>query len=173
MMTEKQLAQYIGLSEECISKLLRNCEINGLVTSFKEHYIAQTVTNQLRNLVLNKLRNYHKQPPLKYGIPKAELISSLSEGYSPNLIHNILISFEKDKLICFRGYNVCVKNFRPYFPSETKKEMIKIIRNLREQGLEPVPVLDILSQSGLHNYVIKEFLFYIKKEGLVERLNDK
>ncbi|GGB44614.1 selenocysteine-specific translation elongation factor [Lentibacillus populi] len=173
MMTEKQLAQYIGVSEHYISKLLSKCVASGVLTSVKGQYTAQTVMNQLRSLVLNKLRNYHRQHPLKYGIPKAELISSLSELYPPNLILNILINLDNDKLICFRGPNVCIKNFRPEFPSETKKEMIKVIRNLEKQGLEPAPVLEILSQSSLNNCVIKDFLFYIEKEGVVERLNDK
>ncbi|MCJ7600000.1 MAG: selenocysteine-specific translation elongation factor [Desulfobulbaceae bacterium] len=151
-----------------------------VVDSEKQLYVAEEVYAGLLTKIADLIAAYHKESPLKPGLPKEELRSRIKKGLGPKLFHLCLADLSKKGIIVqeegivrLAGHQVSLKADE----KEIREKMEKLFAaaelnapTMKEvrSAFPDVPqslvmeVLSLLVKDGLVTKVTNDFYFYTK-----------
>ncbi|MGM0900414.1 MAG: selenocysteine-specific translation elongation factor [Bacillota bacterium] len=173
LLSSEDIIKQLGLTEQELHLLLEEGKSSDQIIQISRQYTTQTIVKQIENNIIQQLKQYHDQYPLRSGISKAELLQIYNENYSDKLVSAVIQKLNTDNLICLRGPNISLDNFQTRLPKQWEKKMTAVIRQLEEQGLEPQPIGELMNQTGMSTKLATEYLNYLKNEGIVEKLDEK
>ncbi|WP_182917185.1 selenocysteine-specific translation elongation factor [Bacillus sp. PK3_68] len=172
-LTPEEMIKQLGVTEEGLHRLLEEGELTNKITRLEGHFISRDVVAQLENDIFTQAAQYHEQHPLRTGIPKAEVVQTLKHLYPEKLINAVLEQMKSQGLVCLSGPSVFLKTFQPSMPKQWEKKMLSVINQIESQGLEPMPFKEIITQTNMPDALAKDFLDFIIREKIVERLDEK
>lgn len=151
-------------------KLLRQ---NGIVAQFEDTLLHGSAVNLIKGGINKILNQFHKQNPLKSGMPKEDVrahLKSMTRTEVEQKIFNSLISSMKDvvtdkDLLRSAGFKVSLSDV-------DKGIETKIINMLEQAGFQP-PLKEEISKSlPLPPKQLDDILKLMTKEGKVVRINE-
>ncbi len=142
---------------------------------FDDIYINTEKLENLKNKILEYLKQYHQKYPLINGIKKSELKNRFFENYSIK-VYNILIEyFRKKDIIEIHEEYVFKKDFKIKLNKEQKKMKEDIFLIYKKSGFTPQNREDISKSfkdteffSTVHSYMVyNSFLTELKEENFM------
>jgi selenocysteine-specific elongation factor len=173
LLSSEEIIKQLGVTEQELHLLLEEGQSSDQLVSIAKQYTTQTIVKQIENNILQQLKQYHNQYPLRTGISKAELLQMFNEYYPEKLVSAVIQKLNTANFIRLRGPNISLNTFQTSFPKQWEKKMTNVISQLEEQGLEPQPICDLMNQTGMSAKLAAEFINYLKNEGIAEKLDDK
>ncbi len=152
-----------GLIAESIERLLKA----GAILRSEDILLHLKSALHVRAGVLDMLRNFHKNNPLKPGMPKEEVRHTLK--IDPRLFNFVLsgikdVASEKDILR--------MRDFRIALSGSEEVHRTKIIEMLEKGGFQPPSKDELSAALKMDNKRITDILGLLSKEGLVVRISD-
>jgi selenocysteine-specific elongation factor len=169
----ESMIKHLGLTKEELTRLLKEGEAKGEIVQLSGQFVAQTIVKRIKNDILFQLEQYHRQYPLRQGIPKAELIQNYKKSYPEKLTNVVIEKLKTNSYIGLFGSIVHLNTFKPSLPKKWEKQMNDVIRQLEEQGLEPQPIGELIAKAGIPDKLAKEFISYLTNEKIAEKLDEK
>ncbi|GGH81925.1 selenocysteine-specific translation elongation factor [Pullulanibacillus pueri] len=125
-LTEQEVQQVIatGVKEETILRLFQN------------EYCLNTIFVTLKAKLIDELRNYHNVNPMKVGMKRAELVTTI-RGHTPKgLIEAGLKALIAEKRVRKQDDVLALADFRPHLPEKNQVNMQRVITTLQKDGLQ-------------------------------------
>jgi len=159
----KEIADSTGLSIESINQAL-NAQAENLV-AFGTAYITLPNWRTLVEKIRTTLAEYHRQYPLRAGLPREELKSRL--GLAPRLFDRVLERAAQENVLVVSEDVVRQPDFAVTFPPELQKKIDALLAQFHRAPYTPPSVQDAEAALGV------EAVNALVAQGTLVRLNDQ
>ncbi len=177
------IEEYEGISSSRLLFLsnIRDKELKGIIDALKsrkkiveydpeqELYIHAHFFGHIRDMVLQLIRDYHKEYPFRPGIPKEELRSKARLIKDVRLFNYLIEQLIKEDVIVSETDNIRLKEYRARLTTEQKRVRDEIERIYKESGFQPPFFKEIKEK---YDQVADQMLEYLLSEGSLVKIRD-
>jgi selenocysteine-specific elongation factor len=163
--------QFVNLrEEEARSKvdaldILRTFNAEG-----EKVYTTDIKWNQLKDQILNFLKDFHTAHPLVPGMDMEELRGKVRYELAPKIFRTVIELLVNDALVAREENLLRLAGHRVQLGGQEKTMMEKIKKILGEQPLAPPDVKDIEKQAGVPRPRLNEVIRLLEREGSIVRV---
>ncbi|MGQ9523594.1 MAG: selenocysteine-specific translation elongation factor [Armatimonadota bacterium] len=144
----EEVAAAMGCRPEQAEELLAELEAHGDVTVIGERYLHADAVREARDRVERALAEFHRQRPLRQGMPKEELRSRSAARCDAKLWNTLLDIWAGEGTIRLRGALVALGSHEVTF-SEDERRAAGIIEDAYRSGwFDPPAQQAVLEQAG-------------------------
>lgn len=167
------LIQGTSLDEAVIKEAIAKGIEDGRILEVppQKYSMAKTFV-KLKDETEGRLADYHAEFPMRKGIPKAELIQSLSAGYPKPFIEYGLNALAEQGEVNKIGQFTALASFEPHLPKQWKARMEGVISALEKDGLQAKKWQEYFEGTPLPKGDIPDFTQYLLESGQAYRLED-
>lgn len=146
--TAEQLATRLGLFGKKLKKQLQHPISTGkilVVDSENQRLVAAPVVKRLGDTIVNLLKEYHKQNPLKSGQASEELLSQLKPRVDQKIFQYTINSLVKKGQLAQTGAEIHLADHEVILQVDEQEMQEKISALYKEAGLKPPNLKDVLA----------------------------
>lgn len=144
-----------------------------VVDSEKQLYVAEEVYAGLLTKIADLIAAYHKESPLKPGLPKEELRSRIKKGLGPKLFHLCLADLSKKGIIVQEEGIVRLAGHQVSLKADEKEIREKMEKLFAAAGLNAPTMKEVRSAfPDVPQSLVMEVLSLLVKDGLVTKVTN-
>jgi len=169
-LTKEELIHLSGLKQSELEFHLENT-LRNKVVFFEPFYSLNRVIDTIESRIKVYLKQYHREYPMRKGANKPDV---MKVGDIPAKLSNPLLEqWEQEHIIQKDGRFIALIDFTPHVPKKWEKRIINALESLRQDGLNPEPFQDYLSQEGVPQELNEELKHFLVDQNRVIRLDEK
>ena len=172
-MDEAELIRRAETDAESVSAALRRLEEQAQAIRLGEVWFAHHVLSDLRHRLEQVVRSYHQQNPLRAGMPREELRSSVARHLPPRLFEALLMRWQEEGYLALQGTLVRLADFRIRLNERQQRLVERVAGVLRQAGVMPPPVEVISQQVGAPPSAVRAMIGVLVETGEVLRLEEE
>lgn len=169
-MDEAELARRAEMPSQSVTAILNRLETQGRTVRVGEVWFAQSVWDELRRRVESVLQRYHQQNPLRTGMPREELRSTLGGRLPARLFEAMLLRWQDEGALALQGALVRLAGFTIRLNERQQRLAQRVEQILREAGVTPPPVEVISQQAGAPPDAVRAMIQVLLEQGVLVRL---
>lgn len=135
--------------------------------------ISARFFNQLEEIIVGNIAEYHKKNPLKEGMPKEELKGSLAGEVAPKLFNMVLNSLNKKGGIVSDKETVRSTKHQVELAGDLDSLRREIDGIYRESGLTPPSLTEVINKFGDRKNKARSIIDLMLKEGDLIKINEE
>lgn len=186
VVTEKNdLYKIFSMEIVQLNSILKELVESGKIRSYednrKELYMTSDNYEKIKNDVLSKVKEYHKNYNLKPGINKETLISSISIEMDNSIFNRVLKDMESESLIEMQNEFIRLYGYEPELSKEQKSVLEKVSELLQNDDMivkkdsireidRDLSILEYLQSGGIASVISNE---YVIKNEYISAIKDK
>ena len=171
--TLQDLSQVTKISQSKMQDIMHKALERGEVISLNDYYAPARVVKYCEEVLLKELERFHEQEPLVQGIQKAHLAGTLPYKV-PSRAYDALLQRLKDKgNINISGDIVYKEGFSPHPTKKQQEKIDKLLENLKEGGVTPPSVKNLLLSLDLKEQEGVKYLEYLMLKGEVVKVTEE
>lgn len=171
-----RLAFRLGVKAKKVREALENL-FSGkkafLLDSDDTTVISARFFQQIEEIIIKIITDYHKNNPLKAGISKEELKVSLENAVSPKLFNIVLGTLNKKGTIVSDKDNVRLAKHQVELAGDLDSLRRDIARIYQESGLTPPFLKDVINQFSAQKAKAQSIINLMLKEGDLTKINEE
>ena len=169
-LTIDDISRQVNIHPSVAEKIIADCVEKGVLMKFsvegKNVIFHKTHVLSLKERVLNELRKFHKDNPLKMGTDETHLKTFLGKNINPLLITAALSSLRNEKAVKVTDNKLSLANFKIEVSSQDKGITDKIEGFFLKAGFTPPSMEEVNTKFGASSKAIIPML--IEQKRLVE-----
>ncbi|MGC8784154.1 MAG: selenocysteine-specific translation elongation factor [Armatimonadota bacterium] len=169
-MDEGELARRAEMELPGVSGILSRLEAQQLAVHVGEVWFARNVWDNLRRQAESALQRYHQQNPLRAGMPREELRSTVARQLPARLFEAMLLRWQQEGGIALQGALVRLAGFTIRLNERQQRLAQRVEQILREAGVTPPPVEIISQQAGAPPDAVRAMIQVLLEQGVLVRL---
>ncbi|GAV23449.1 selenocysteine-specific translation elongation factor [Carboxydothermus pertinax] len=170
---KKVLEQKSTLPAQTVDESLNKLIIeNKVYSSTEKLYLAAPNFAKLIEKAGEFLQSYHRQYPLRTGVPKDELKSKLFNDFTPREFQAFLEIAESRSKLKLSGNKVSLLDHLPKFTPELLKVKEKVLNYFKQAGLTPDNLKSLLSNFNLTEEQAQELINYLVEQGELIKIDE-
>jgi selenocysteine-specific elongation factor len=171
---KRELLGLSGLSAKGLDRIIDKLSTAGTVVRFdpsEDRLVHRDFIDLLKKRILERLTAFHSEHPLREGMPKQELRSTVPGG--DKLFKKVVdILAAKGKLID-RGQSVRSASHKVRLKDEEKGLTERLLKMVTEGGNAPPILKDIVAKTGSESTQVRNLLRILEKDGKLVRVKDE
>lgn len=169
---EAELARRAGTEVSDMQTLLRQLEEEHKVLRVDDMWFERGVWQELLERVKQTLQRYHQQNPLRAGMPREELRSTVAKGLSPRLFEALLVRWQAQGAIALQGTLVRLADFSIRLNERQQRLAERVTQVIREGRATPPPVPVIAQQVGAPPDAVKAMIGVLLEMGVLVQVGE-
>jgi len=153
-------------AEEIVEDLVKKGVLMKFSVEGKNVIFHKTHVLSLKERILNELRKFHKENPLKTGIDETHLKTLLDKHIHPLLITAVLSSLKNEKAVKVTDNKLSLANFKIEVSTQDKGMADKIESLFMSAGFTPPSTEEVITKFGSASK--KVMLLLIEQKKLIE-----
>ncbi len=135
--------------------------------------ISARFFNQLEEIIVGHITDYHKKNPLKEGVSKEELKVSVGNDVAPKLFNMVLNSLNKKGVVVSDKETVRSTKHQVELAGDLDSLRREIAGIYRESGLTPPFLTDVINKFGDRKNKARSIISLMLKEGELIKINEE
>ena len=176
MMTVAELAKITALSPEEVQKDVESLERQGIIKVFrmkKDSFVWHSANDKaLQTGLTEKLAEYHKKHPYRYGMQKAEIHMTFLKKVKPAVFDLYVDNLADEKVIKRHNEFLCMPEHEIRKDTLYEKTEKKLLDTFEKAGLD-FPKVSEVDFGGIDSGVIDDILLLLMEEGKVVKLGEE
>ncbi len=176
MMTVAELAKITALSPEEVQKDVESLERQGIIKVFrmkKDSFVWHSANDKaLQTGLTEKLAEYHKKHPYRYGMQKAEIHMTFLKKVKPAVFDLYVDNLADEKVIKRHNEFLCMPEHEIRKDALYEKTEKKLLDTFEKAGLD-FPKVSEVDFGGIDSGVIDDILLLLMEEGKVVKLGEE
>ncbi|MCS6831301.1 MAG: selenocysteine-specific translation elongation factor [Armatimonadota bacterium] len=169
-MDEAELARRAEMDPANLAAILSQLASQQQAVHIGEVWFARNVWDDLRRRAESALRHYHQQNPLRAGMPREELRSTLGGRLPARLFEAVLMRWQQEGVIVLQGTLVRLAGFAVRLNERQQRLAQRVEQILREAGVTPPPLEVICQQAGAPPDAVRAMIQVLLEQGTLVRL---
>ncbi len=173
----EQIQAETGLENDRLTQLLNNLQMQSQIFAVPREgqtgYLSRRQVDRMVGEIQRLLRHYHDAHPLWAGMPRKELLATLSRRYPPETIPIALEQGIRNGDLQLRGDRLALPAFRPVRSSKQEQQLNQLRLLLESAGWAPPPFEAICQQLHLSEKALKPLLAALVAEETILPLNER
>ncbi len=141
-LTKRELCSTLGITEQQLTDASNNIAEFGIYTN-ADRYISNVMRDLLIGRVAGALQHYHDRFPLRAGMPREELRTSLLKGADMRTYNSVLQLLVSTKTLKNEGSVVCLPDFKVTLNDRQLALMQRIAEFYAECGIASPEITDV------------------------------
>ena len=165
VMSAENMAEVLrSFSEDGGQHLLQELVVDKKVIALdSSYYLSYKTYDYYLNSLLDSLKDYHEQHPLRSGMPSSEWVS---RSVAPVAVTQVLIKqLAGDKQVINKGSLVSRGDFVPHYPKEWAKRLEQVWEQLQVSGLQAEDWTQIAQQAQLIEEIAMDYKYFLLDSG--------
>ncbi|MBI2322458.1 MAG: selenocysteine-specific translation elongation factor [Chloroflexi bacterium] len=167
LLDAEALAQRAGLATAAVREVLADLTARGVVVHLDGLYLSEPTWQQLRQQAQGAVAEFHRQFPLRSGMPREELKSRLGLGAKPFAL--LLKRLEHEGALLEEGATVRLPAHAVRFTLEQEAQIARLLERLLAQGYAPPSRQELEAEVGLDPAVTDALI----EQGRLRRLTEE
>ena len=170
----RELLGLSGLSAKGLDRIIDKLSNARTVARFdpsEDRLVHSDFIDLLKKRILERLAAFHTEHPLREGMPKQELRSTVPGG--DKLFKKILETLAAEGELIDRGQSVRSSSHKVRLKDEEKGLTDRLLRMVVEGGNAPPTLKEIIEKSGSDQAQVRNLLRILEKEGKLVRVKDE
>ena len=159
----RQVNIHPSVAEKIIADFVRKGVLMKFSVEGKNVIFHKTHVLSLKERILNELRKFHKDNPLKMGIDETHLKTLLGKNINPLLITAALSSLRNEKVVKVTDNKVSLSNFKIEVSTQDKGMADKIEGLFLKAGVTPPSMEEVCTNFGASSKAVIPLLIEQKK----------
>lgn len=176
MMTVAELAKITALSPEEVQKDVESLEAQGMIKVFrmkKDSFVWHSANDKaLQAGLAEKLSDYHKKHPYRYGMQKAEIHMTFLKKVKPAVFDLYVDNLADEKVIKRHNEFLCMPEHEIRKDTLYEKTEKKLLDTFEKAGLD-FPKVSEVDFGGIDSGVIDDILLLLMEEGKIVKLGEE
>jgi selenocysteine-specific elongation factor len=169
-MDETNLARRAETDAQNARAILNRLQTRRQAVQVGDVWFAQSVWDSLRQRVEGTLQRYHQQNPLRAGMPREELRSTLGGRLPARLFEAMLLRWQEEGLLALQGALVRLASFTIRLNERQQRLAQRVEQILREAGVTPPPLEVISQQVGAPPDAVRAMIQVLLEQEVLVRL---
>ncbi|GIV15224.1 MAG: selenocysteine-specific translation elongation factor [Armatimonadota bacterium] len=169
-MHEAELARHAETDVQSVLAILDRLQTQEQAVRVGDVWFARSVWDSLRQRVEHTLHRYHQQNPLRAGMPREELRSTLGGKLPARLFEAMLLRWQEEGVLTLQGALVRLAGFTVRLNERQQRLAQRVEQILREAGVTPPPVEIISQQAGAPPDAVRAMIQVLLEQGMLVRL---
>ncbi len=169
-MDEAELTRRAEMDAQSVLAILNRLETQAQAVHVGEVWFARGVWDNLRQQVEAALQRYHQQNPLRTGMPREELRSTLGGRIPARLFEAMLLRWQEEGMLALQGALVRLAGFTIRLNERQQRLAQRVEQILREAGVTPPPIEIISQQAGAPPDAVRAMIQVLLEQGILVRL---
>lgn len=170
---EAELARRAEMEAQTVTELLKGLQAQQQAILVGGVWFARRVWDSLRQQVEQRLQQYHERYPLRAGMPREELRSTLGGQLPARLFDALLQQWQQEGLLALHGTQVRLSRFTIRLNERQQRLAERVERVIREAGATPPPVAIISQQVGAPPSAVRAMIDVLLEQGVLVRLEEE
>jgi len=171
-MDEAELARRAEMDLSGVRTILNTLQAQQQTVRAGEVWFARSVWDRLRQRAEGVLHHYHRQNPLRAGMPREELRSTLGGKLPARLFEAILFRWQEEGMIVLQGALVRLASFTIRLNERQQRLAQRVEQIIRAAGVTPPPVEAISQQVGAPPDAVRAMVQVLLEQGVLVRLEE-
>ncbi|MCS7310711.1 MAG: selenocysteine-specific translation elongation factor [Armatimonadetes bacterium] len=167
---ETELARRAEMDVQTVINLLKELQSRQQAVQVGGTWFARSVWDSLRQQVEQALQRYHRQNPLRAGMPREELRSTLGGRLPVRLFEAMLTQWQQEGIVALQGTLVRLASFTIRLNERQQRLAGRVEQILREAGASPPPIEVISQQVGAPPSAVRAMVQVLLEQGVLVRL---
>ena len=170
------LAFRLGINAKIIREALENLfsiKKAFLLDSEDTLVISAHLFNELEDIIIKNVTEYHQKNPLQEGISKEELKVSLGKAVSPKLFNMVISSLNKKATLVSDKDSVRLAKHQVELAGDLDSLRQDIAKIYNEAGLTPASLTEVLYKLGDQKTKAQSNIKLMLKEGELIKINEE
>lgn len=167
LLDAEALAQRVGLATSAVRQVLADLAARGLVLHLDGLYLSGPTWQELRTQAQAAVAEFHRQFPLRSGMPREELKSRLGLGAKPFAL--LLKRLEDEGVLVEEGATVRLPSHAVRFTPQQEVQIARLLERLRAQRYAPPSRQELEVEAGLDPAVTDALI----EQGRLRRLTEE
>jgi len=177
LFTAGEIARLAGITPEAIKDILSASVAQKgayrLLVDQEEYFFSHEAYRHWIGEMTKTLGAYHRDYPLREGLPREELRSRIFSILSTRQMQALLKTMEEQGIVKVDEQTIALSNFSPSLEGQWQKLISYIEQEFKKGGLQPPSWNDIVVRAGLGNNEAQEYLqFCLRRHILVKVADD-
>lgn len=172
-MEETELMRRAGGEVSDIQASLRQLEEEQKVLRVDDVWFERGVWHELLERVKRVLHRYHQQNPLRAGMPREELRSTVAKGFSPRLFEALLVRWQAQGAIALQGTLVRLADFSIRLNERQQRLAERVAQVIREGQATPPPVSLVAQQVGAPPDAVRAMIGGLLEMGVLVQVGEE
>jgi len=171
--TLTRLKQCSALEDTIINQHLKQLIDNKqifLLDAVPERYVHYKTRDHWKNVIREKVNQYHKKMPHRTGMPRQELKSRLPDALSQSLFQQLLDDLIETFQLEANQDIVCMRNYRPALSSEMEQMKKSVYEAIQKNQLSPPLLKDLAQTCHTETQKMETILAFLENEGKIIRV---
>ena len=164
-----QLGTEVGIAQQAIQTLFENKKITGLTT---DRLIHHRMLKTLQDRAVSLITEYHEQFPLRPGVPKEELRTSLNREMEPRAFGPLLHFWERENVLLSEGASVRLAVFKLTLNERQQNLLDRIGDAYRRNGIAPPSIAEVSKEVAAPQDAVTALIRVGVDQGVFHRVSD-
>jgi len=172
-LTRKELLGLSGLSAKRLDKLIDTLKTSRAVIRFdpsEDRMVHKDFFQMVIDKIVERLKSFHRQHPLKEGMSKQELRSTVPGG--DKLFKKVLDSLSESEDVVVEGDLVRASAHEVQLKDDEKGLKDHLLRLIVDGGKAPPVLKEVLEKTGSEIKHVRNLLTILEREGKVVRVKE-
>jgi selenocysteine-specific elongation factor len=172
-MARKDLLGLSGLSAKRLDKVLDSLKTNRTAIRFdpsEDRMVHRDFFEMVRTKIMDRVASFHREHPLKEGMSKQEIRSTVPGG--DKLFKKVVDSMSGAGELVVEGDTVRASSHQVRLKDEEKGLKDKLLKSIVKGGKAPPVLKEILSETNSDVKHVRNLLNILEKEGEVVRIKE-
>ncbi|WP_102275748.1 selenocysteine-specific translation elongation factor [Cytobacillus massiliigabonensis] len=139
----------------------------------RKEYTLFSIKDFIVEELYDRMKDFHKDHPMKPGENKAALLQPMHKMYPKQLLEYVLEQAIESSLFCKRGQYIHLRDFKPHIPSNWEKRTGGMLEQLKSDGLKVKYISDYFTNAGIPNHIVPDIMRFLVEELVIAPLDDQ
>lgn len=141
----KAVSDYSGQNPAETEEILKRLQDEGRVIALNGLYYHETIAENLRGSVLERLSAFHEKYPLRSGMPKEQLFQAVNPAMKMKEFESFLSLFESEQTLrIINSTHIAISGYRIVYTKHQEQIRDEIEAALLTGGFSPPPLSEII-----------------------------
>ncbi|MCM3717044.1 selenocysteine-specific translation elongation factor [Fictibacillus phosphorivorans] len=171
-LTLEELVKLTDIEENSLNKIMQELVDQHSIVCLQGYYIDKVTIERSETEIIQKLKAFHDDYPLRQGIPLAEVVQSLKGGLHQKVRRTLIDKLIQTSSIKITDQFLHLPAFESHYPTKWEKRMSQVVKNLEEKKLEPDDLFSIYQEQQLPEDLFSDFKYFLINQDKALVLSD-
>ena len=163
------LQQETGLDTATLEARLAQLADEGSIVKVGPRLLSEKALSQMESMARSALAAFHREQPLRPGMPRAALLGTLPQNVAPEVGARVLERLEAEGALETDSDLVRQAGFSPKLDPKTRKTVEKILKDSAAAGLEPPALREWAESLGVSQNELRDLLAHLERNAKLVR----
>ncbi|HYK75319.1 MAG TPA: selenocysteine-specific translation elongation factor [Pseudoneobacillus sp.] len=169
-LTLDELIKRTSIDEETI---ITNLNQDEFIFYNGKEYTLSLLVKGIEEEIVNRLRDFHEDSPMKQGLNKAELLQTMQSRFPKGLLDFVVEKGIEHGKLSRNCQFVYLAYFKPHVSKNWLKRVENLVEDMKRDGLKTLPLVEYIKKAGIPDSLVLDLKRFLEEQEMIVPLDEQ